>query len=226
MTGTKDFHVRLLDSKTGQPHWDFSPAGEGSSEFGQAVTSTREDGHLIVLNEGANVRKLNSKTGAQIWHWKAEAGSATTYFSVVEANGFTGAEDVVYVLGLQRGIAAFSLEVVALESATGKHVKTFNIKSKIDKVEDVLTLGGGSPLKNGYVAWLEQDYLKVLNLGTDKTTQSTLKVSICSSLSTLGRISNGILYTVTYQSLVISCTHLSHRLSSPMFPLLSSCRLL
>ncbi|KAF9536853.1 hypothetical protein EC957_009519 [Mortierella hygrophila] len=178
LTGTRDFHVRLLDSKTGQPHWDFSPAGEGSSEFGQAVTSTREDGNLIVLNEGANVRKLNSKTGAQIWHWKAEAGSATTYFSVLEANAFAGAEDVVYVLGLQRGIAAFSLEVVALESATGKLVKTFNIKSKIDKVEDVLTLGGGSPLKNGYVAWLEQDYLKILNLGTDKPTQSTLKVLI------------------------------------------------
>ncbi|KAG0275120.1 hypothetical protein BGZ95_009165 [Linnemannia exigua] len=178
LTGTKDFHVRLLDAKTGQPHWDFTPSGEGSSEFGQAVTTTKEDGHLIVLNEGAHVRKLNSKSGIQIWHWKAQAGSPTTYFSVLEANGFAGSEDVIYVLGLQRGIAAYSLEVVALESATGKYIKTFNIKSKIDTITDVLTLGGGTPHKAGYVAWLEQDYLKVLTLGTEKTTQSTLKIII------------------------------------------------
>ncbi|KAF9920551.1 hypothetical protein FBU30_009610 [Linnemannia zychae] len=168
LTGTKDFHVRLLDAKTGQVQWDFSPVGESSSEFGQAVTSTREDGNLIVLNQGAYVRKLNSKTGHQIWRWKAEAGSATSYFSVLEASGFAGSEDVVYVLGLQRGIAAYSLEIVVLESETGKHIKTFNIKSKIDTFTDVLTLGGGSPHKAGYVAWLEQDYLKVLTLGTDK----------------------------------------------------------
>ncbi|KAG0371945.1 hypothetical protein BGX24_000952 [Mortierella sp. AD032] len=178
LTGTKNFHVRLLDAKTGQPHWDFTPSGEGSSEFGQAVTTTKEDGNLIVLNQGAHVRKLNSKTGVQIWHWKAQAGSATSYFSVLEANGFAGSEDVVYVLGLQRGIAAFSLEVVALESATGKYIKTFNIKSKIDTITDVLTLGGGTPHKAGYVAWLEKDYLKVLTLGTEKTTQSTLKIII------------------------------------------------
>ncbi|KAF9087540.1 hypothetical protein BGX29_000790 [Mortierella sp. GBA35] len=176
LTGSKDFHVRLLDAKTGQPHWDFSPAGEGASEFGQAVTTTFEDGNLIVLNQGTSVRKLNSKTGAQVWQWKAEAGSATSYFSVLESKGFTDGEDVVYVLGLQRGIAAFSLEVVALDSATGQHVKTFNIKSKISTFEDLLTLGGGSPHKLGYVAWLEQDYLKVLTLGTDKPTQSTLKI--------------------------------------------------
>lgn len=187
------------------------------------MTTTREDGNLIVLNEGAHVRKLNSKTGAQIWHWKAEAGSATTYFSVVEATGPTGAEDVVYVLGLQRGIAAFSLEVVALESATGKHVKTFNIKSKIDSVADVLTLGGGSPIKNGYVAWLEQDYLKVLNLGTDKTTQSTLKVRIVQIImgwSGIPKLSS----TQLLSNYFLLCVLLLYRLSSRTSLILNNCR--
>lgn len=179
---------------------------------------------MIVLNEGANVRKLNSKTGAQIWHWKAGAGSATTYFSVVEAAGPAGAEDVVYVLGLQRGIAAFSLEVVALESATGKHVKTFNIKSKIDSVTDVLILGGGSPIKHGYVAWLEQDYLKVLNLGTDKTTQSTLKVRIVQTPWNGAECQSYPPHNNLPSKSFLFCVLLLYRFSSRMSLILNNCR--
>ncbi|KAI8606156.1 hypothetical protein EDD21DRAFT_315482 [Dissophora ornata] len=178
LTGSKEFHSRLLDAKTGQVLWDFSPAGEGivpGSAFGQAVTVTSEDSNLIIMNQGAHVRKVSAKAGTELWHWSAEEGSPTTYFSVLESKGFGDNNDVVYVLGLQRGIAAFSLEVVALNSITGKVIKTFNIKSNIAAFEDTMTLGGGSTGKPGYIVWLEQDHLKVLTLGGDKATQSTLK---------------------------------------------------
>jgi len=179
LSGTSEFHARLLDAKTGQPLWDFSPAGEGSIpelKFGQAVTVTSEDSNLIILNQGRHVRKIGSKSGMESWHWKAEEGSATTYFSVLEAKGFSNHENVVYVMGLTRGVAAFQLEVVALDSQSGSVIKTFNARSSIDTFENVLTLGGGSTGKNGYIAWLENDNLKVLTLGTDKITQTSLKV--------------------------------------------------
>ncbi|KAF9345507.1 hypothetical protein BGX26_003047, partial [Mortierella sp. AD094] len=176
LAGSSEIHARLLDAKTGQVLWDFSPAGEGAiPEFGQAVTTTSEDSNLIILNQGAHVRKVSAKAGTELWHWKAEEGSATTYFSILEANGFNDHKDVVYVVGLQRGIASYSLEIVALDSITGNAVKTFNIKSTINSFEDAQVLGGGSTNKNGYIVWLEQDHLKVLTLGTDKSTQTTVK---------------------------------------------------
>ncbi|ORY95104.1 hypothetical protein BCR41DRAFT_343479 [Lobosporangium transversale] len=178
LTGTKEFHARLLDGKSGQVIWDFSPAGEGivpGLAFGQAVTVTSEDSNLVILNQGTHVRKVSAKAGTELWHWKAEEGSATTFFSVLEAKGFDDHGDITYVLGLQRNVAAFTLEAVALDSATGSLIKTFNIKSNIDSFEDILTLGGGSVVKNGYVAWLEQDFLKVLTLGTNRVTQLSVK---------------------------------------------------
>ncbi|CAO3567054.1 unnamed protein product [Mortierella alpina] len=187
LSGSQEFHARLLDAKTGQAVWEFAPAGEGSvpglDSIGQAVTVTSEDSNLIILNQGAHVRKVNSKAGSEIWHWKAEEGTATTYFSVLEAKGFAGHADVIYVAGLTRGIAAFSIEVVALDSATGAYIKTFTPpKSMIDSFDDVLTLGGGLTDKLGYIAWLEADYLKVLTLGTDRTTQPSLQ-SIISGIA-------------------------------------------
>ncbi|KAG0202565.1 hypothetical protein BGX28_004979 [Mortierella sp. GBA30] len=194
LTGSNEFHARLLDAKTGQPLWDFSPAGEGAvpglDSIGQAATVTSEDSNLVILDQGAHVRKVSSKAGTEIWHWKAEEGSPTTYFSVLEAKGFDGRANVVYVMGLQRGIASFSLEVVALDSTTGAYIKTFNPKSKIDSFDDVLTLGGGLTDKLGYVAWLEPDYLKVLTLGTDKTTQPSLKTIVNSVPSFEELVSN------------------------------------
>ncbi|KAI1297454.1 hypothetical protein EDD11_007123 [Mortierella claussenii] len=185
LSGTKDFHARLFDAKTGQLIWDFAPANEGivpGLAFGQAVTATTEDSNLVILNEGAHVRKVSAKAGTELWHWKAEEGSTTTYFSVIEAKGFGGHSNVVYVLGLERNVAAFALQVVALDSTTGGFIKTFNVKSKIETFEDALALGGGSTEKPGYVVWLEQEHLKVLTLGTDKVTQSTLK-SVVSEVS-------------------------------------------
>ncbi|KAF9350854.1 hypothetical protein BGX34_000956, partial [Mortierella sp. NVP85] len=178
LSGSAEFHARLLDAKTGQALWDFSPQGEGSileSSFGQAVTVTSEDSNLIILNQGAHVRKLNAKTGAEVWHWRAEEGSATTFFAVLEAQGFREHNGVVYVLGLERGVAAFSLQVIALDSTTGNVIKSFSTKSKIDAFENTSILGGGSTERKGYVAWLEQDHLKVLTLGTDNIMQRTLK---------------------------------------------------
>ncbi|KAF9958888.1 hypothetical protein BGZ65_001096, partial [Modicella reniformis] len=178
LSGLAQFHARLLDAKTGQVLWDFSPIGEGSIpglNFGQAVTVTSEDSNLVILNQGAHVRKINAKTGTELWHWRAEEGSVSTYFSVLEAKSFGEHTNIVYVLGLQRGIAAFSLEVVTLDSATGKVIKTFGTKSTISTFEETLVLGGGSTEKQGYVAWLEQDDLKVLTLGTDKVTHKTLR---------------------------------------------------
>ncbi|KAF9388638.1 hypothetical protein BGX21_000273 [Mortierella sp. AD011] len=176
LSGSTEIHARLLDAKTGQVLWDFSPAGESAiPEFGQAVTTTSEDSNLIILTQGAHVRKVNAKAGTELWHWKAEEGSATTYFSILESNGFSDHKDVVYVVGLQRGITSYSLEIVALDSVTGNAVMTFNIRSEISTFEDVQVLGGGSTSKDGYIVWLEQDYLKVLTLGTDKSTQTTMK---------------------------------------------------
>lgn len=182
LSGSTEFHARLLDAKTGQPLWDFSPAGEGAIPeltFGQAVTVTSEDSNLIILNQGRHVRKVGAKSGTESWHWKAEEGSATTYFSVLEASGFGGHANVVYVMGLTRGVAGFQLEVVALDSNNGVVIKTFNTRSSIDTFENVLTLGGGSTGKNGYITWLEKDSLKILTLGTDKITQTPLKVINC-----------------------------------------------
>ncbi|KAG0300521.1 hypothetical protein BGZ98_009123 [Dissophora globulifera] len=177
LTGSAEFHARLLDSKTGQVLWELSPAGEGvvpGTNFGQALTVTSEDSNLIILNEGAHVRKVNAKVGTEIWHWRAQEGSPTTFHSVLEAKGFGDHQDVIYVIGLQRGISSFSFEVVALDSTTGKEIKTFNIKSSVESFEDTLTVGGGSNGKPGYAVWLEEDQLKVLTLGTDRVTESAL----------------------------------------------------
>ncbi|KAG0328540.1 hypothetical protein BG000_000435, partial [Podila horticola] len=172
LTGTDEFHARLFDGKSGQILWDFAPEGENAlpgAPFGQDVTTTFEDSNLIILNQGANVRKIHAKAGTEAWHWKAEEGSPTAYFGVLEAKGFSGHSHVVYVTGVTRGVDAFTIEVVALDSTTGQYLKTFTARSKLASVEEAVVLGGGSNDKPGYLAWLEKDALKVLTLGTDKT---------------------------------------------------------
>lgn len=161
--------------------WDFAPQGENAlpgAAFGQDVTTTFEDSNLIILNQGANVRKIHAKAGTEAWHWKAEEGSPTAYFGVLESKGFSGNDNVVYVTGVTRGIDAFTIEVVALDSTTGQYLKTFTARSKLASVEDAVVLGGGSNDKPGYLAWLEKDALKVLTLGTDKVTDISLKVCL------------------------------------------------
>jgi hypothetical protein len=186
LTGTDEFHARLFDGKSGQILWDFAPEGENAlpgAPFGQDVTTTFEDSNLIILNQGANVRKIHAKAGTEAWHWKAEEGSPTAYFGVLEAKGFSGHDRVVYVTGVTRGIDSFTIEVVALDSTTGQYLKTFTARSKLASVEEAVVLGGGSNDKPGYLAWLEKDALKVLTLGTDKVTDISLKVSPWTSVN-------------------------------------------
>ncbi|KAF9205015.1 hypothetical protein BGZ59_000726 [Podila verticillata] len=181
LTGTDEFHARLFDGKSGQVLWDFAPQGENAlpgAPFGQDVTTTFEDSNLIILNQGANVRKIHAKAGTEAWHWKAEEGSPTAYFGVLESKGFSGHDNVVYVAGVTRGIDAFTIEVVALDSTTGQYLKTFTAHSKLASVGDAVVLGGGSNDKPGYLAWLEKDALKVLTLGTDKVADVSLKTII------------------------------------------------
>ncbi|KAG0344752.1 hypothetical protein BG004_004193 [Podila humilis] len=178
LSGTDEFHARLFDGKSGQLLWDFAPQGEDAlpgATFGQAVTSAFEDSNLILLNGGSHVRKIHAKAGTEAWHWSGEEGSPTAYFSVLESKGFAGHENVVYVSGVTRGIDAFQLEVVALDSNTGQHLKTFNVRSKLSTVEEAIVVGGGSNNKVGYLAWLEADALKVLTLGTEKVAEISLK---------------------------------------------------
>ncbi|KAF9165360.1 hypothetical protein DFQ26_000226 [Actinomortierella ambigua] len=180
LSGSTKTNARMLDGKTGQIIWDFAPAGEpaySASGFGQAATVTAEDGNPIVINQGIHIRKLSANVGTPIWHWSIEEGSPTSFFAVVEAKGFDKHDSVLYVIGLTRGVAAFSLEIAVLDSNTGEHIKTFNPKSSILRYEDVQVLGGGSFEKTGYVAWLETEnkQLGTLKLGSDRVNHQTLK---------------------------------------------------
>ncbi|KAF9970863.1 hypothetical protein BGZ73_006289 [Actinomortierella ambigua] len=180
LSGSDKTNVRMLDGKTGQPIWDFAPAGEPAysvNGFGQAATVTVEDGNIIVINQGIHVRKLNANVGTPVWHWSIEEGSPTSFIAAVEAKGFGKHDSVLYIIGLNRGIAAFSLEVAVLDSNTGEHIKTFNIKSAILRHEDVQVLGGGTFEKTGYVAWLETDkkQLATLKLGSDRVNHQSYK---------------------------------------------------
>ncbi|KAF9579334.1 hypothetical protein BGW38_004449, partial [Lunasporangiospora selenospora] len=181
LTGTGEIHARLLDSKKGQVIWDFTPVGETAirdTTFGQAAAVTSEDSNLIILNQGRHVRKLSAKAGTELWHWAAEEGSPTTYFALLEAKGFGAHTNVIYVVGLNRGIEALSIEVVALDSITGEYIKTFAAKSKISTFEDVLILGGAAAEKSGYVAWSDEDSLKVLTLGSDRASQTDFQTIV------------------------------------------------
>ncbi|KAH9942115.1 hypothetical protein B0H21DRAFT_526939 [Amylocystis lapponica] len=163
-TGDLLFEKRLHSPESGRL---FEPETLGTS----IAFDAGESADVFVLSNGHILRRVHGKTGEVVWGWTAPDQSSLVAYSKVVATPST-----VYIIGLAKSFASYTLHVTALTAGTGEAVASVNVPSSIHNgLTDFLSLGGGSET-SPRVVWLEGGAIKAVSLAPElKAKPSALK---------------------------------------------------
>ncbi|KAI0369552.1 DUF1620-domain-containing protein [Pilatotrama ljubarskyi] len=82
--------------------------------------------HVYVLTDGHVVRGIDRRTGDVTWGWSAPDQTSQVIYSKLVATHST-----VYILGLSKSFASYTLHVTSLSPTTGETIASSNIPSSI-----------------------------------------------------------------------------------------------
>ncbi|TCD70607.1 hypothetical protein EIP91_002637 [Steccherinum ochraceum] len=143
----------------------FEPASLGT---GFAFESSSPDSDIFVLTNGHAVRRINGKTGDVEWGWtSADQRSLYLYSNVIST------PEAVYLVGLAKSLASYTLHVATLSPATGELLTTADFPSSITEGPSQLLLLT-SKAKDQYVAWLEDGRIHSLKLTPELKAKATV----------------------------------------------------
>ncbi|GLB44268.1 putative DUF1620-domain-containing protein [Lyophyllum shimeji] len=117
---------------------------------------------IYVLTDGHVVRRLNGKTGEVQWKWAADDQTAMA----VHTN-LVPTPTAVFVVGLAKSIASFTLHVTALDPQTGSVLGIQGVPSSVEDLGAYVLLSGPTQTadkKAPHIAWLEDGVLKSFKL--------------------------------------------------------------
>lgn len=109
-----------------------------------------------------------------------------TYSSLTMYSKLVATADAVYVVGVSKSFASFTLHITSLNPSTGAVLSTRPVSSSItEPLSELLVLSSSHPdsqgkLRNSHVVWLEQGILKYVLLTSklDGKTKSLKGLSI------------------------------------------------
>ncbi|CCA66499.1 hypothetical protein PIIN_00183 [Serendipita indica DSM 11827] len=113
---------------------------------------------VFILSNGHTVRRLSGATGDTLWGWTSPDMASSTFLT-----SLVRTENALYVLGISKGIRAFSIHITSLDAATGTLLHSAEITANIDSADafQVLKLGPAIGVcKTAGVVWLESGSLK------------------------------------------------------------------
>ncbi|KDQ19878.1 hypothetical protein BOTBODRAFT_27299 [Botryobasidium botryosum FD-172 SS1] len=112
---------------------------------------------VLVLTNAHEVRKISGATGEVLWHWSSEDRASLVLFSRI-----TATPSAVFVVGLTKSFASYTIQIVQLDLQTGLPLAVKDVHSSVTSVADVL-----GPLSHetlSTVVWLENGILKTVAL--------------------------------------------------------------
>ncbi|EIN05678.1 DUF1620-domain-containing protein [Punctularia strigosozonata HHB-11173 SS5] len=127
-----------------------------------AFYAENEESDILVLTSGDNLRRLNGKTGELKWSWTAQdQGSLVIYSKIIPS------PNAIYLVGLAKSFAGYTLHVSALSPADGSLLASQPINSQVENgLTDFLYLASpsSSANRNPRLVWLEHATIRSVDL--------------------------------------------------------------
>ncbi|KAH9929331.1 uncharacterized protein B0H18DRAFT_996604 [Fomitopsis serialis] len=166
VSGAGGATLRLLDAATGdllaEKHLHKPDFGRlfDPETLGTSITFDAE-GDVYVLSNAHIARRVDGKTGEVKWGWSAPDQSSLVAYSKIITTPST-----VYLIGLAKSFASYTIHVTALSTATGELLTTGHIPSSIsDGLTDFFELrdvkDAQVPLR---IVWIEGGSVRYFGL--------------------------------------------------------------
>ncbi|KAF5367352.1 hypothetical protein D9615_010290 [Tricholomella constricta] len=119
------------------------------------------DEEIYVLSDGHVVRRLDRNTGEAQWTWTAEDQTSMTVHTHLLYT-----PSALFLVGLSKSIASFTLHVTALDPRTGAVLRAQGVPSSVKHLDAYLLLSSQNKSKEKapHLAWLENGVLKSFKL--------------------------------------------------------------
>ncbi|KAH7906600.1 hypothetical protein BJ138DRAFT_1015952 [Hygrophoropsis aurantiaca] len=163
------------------------------SNLGTAVVhveqGSEEPARILALTNGDTVHSVDSVTGDIAWTWNSPDQGSLIMYSQILADKST-----VYVIGLAKSTASYTLHVTTLSTTTGETLASVNIPANIaDGLTDFLGISASS---NSTIApcivWLEKSAIKAALLTPDLKGQiMAIPTILYKSIIDVGLSTNG-----------------------------------
>ncbi|EIW74996.1 DUF1620-domain-containing protein [Coniophora puteana RWD-64-598 SS2] len=153
---------RLHDPLLGKLH---DPGNLGTrllhlDESGEAPSET-----ILALTNGYTVHSLDATTGETRWTWVASDQGSLIIHTHLLADPKSS---TLFVAGLAKSTASFTLHVTALSLSTGEELTSHNIPANLaDARTDYVALTGPAGTGGACLSWLEKGVIKVAVLKPD-----------------------------------------------------------
>ncbi|KAI0772317.1 DUF1620-domain-containing protein [Trametes elegans] len=142
---------RLHSSETGRL---FEPTTLGAAvAFGEGEHAS----DLYVLTNGHTLRNVDRNTGDVRWGWSAPDQTSLVVYSRILSTPST-----VYLIGLSKSFASYTLHITSISAATGELIESGGIPSSITTaLSDVIVLRDAKVTEvNPHIVWLEDGVIK------------------------------------------------------------------
>ncbi|EMD34983.1 hypothetical protein CERSUDRAFT_116509 [Gelatoporia subvermispora B] len=164
----------------------FNPETLGTSITFEPST---ESGDVYILSNGHVLRRVNSSTGDLKWGWTSpDQASLVVYFKVVST------PTAVYLIGLAKSFASYTLHISVISPETGELLTSANLPSSIsDGMNDVILLNDARDTSLGpRIVWLEGGAVRSIALSPElKGSASSTKGNIYKGILDIGLNEHG-----------------------------------
>ncbi|KAI0686950.1 hypothetical protein BC835DRAFT_1408443 [Cytidiella melzeri] len=200
MSGTGGAALRLFDVSSGhlllelQLHRPEAGRLLEPEIIGLSLAFDSDASNVYALTNGHTVRRVDTKTGEVQWGWSApDQTSLNIYTTVLPTSS------AVYVIGLSKSFASYTLHIMALSPSDGTVLATVDVPSKIgDGPESILfakRLGRGNEVAR--VAWLEGGKIQSVGLTPElKEKPATVKGAAYEKLIDTGLSEHGMFVAI------------------------------
>ncbi|KZT08987.1 DUF1620-domain-containing protein [Laetiporus sulphureus 93-53] len=111
---------------------------------------------VFVLSNAYILRRIDGKTGDVVWSWMSPDQSSLVAYSRIVAT-----PSIIYIIGLAKSFASYTIHVTALSSSTGEVIASVPIPSSVHNgLTDFFAISSGTESR---VIWLEAGVIKSLS---------------------------------------------------------------
>ncbi len=167
VSGTGGATIRLLDISSGdllleqQLHKPEAGRLLEPDNTGVSLAFDSDRANVYALTNGHTVRRILTTTGQLQWGWTSPDQSSLVIYSTLVPTS-----SAVYVLGLAKSFASYTLHVTALSPSDGSIISTADVPSSItDGPQSVFALRkAGNGTEAVRAVWLEGGSIRSVNL--------------------------------------------------------------